>query len=205
MACESFSAGEALTRQFYDWEMRGRGWQVSCRPVALEPPFRPFFGHFVHGPPGAVIDDGRKPTALSSFFDGLFKTPGALSSARNPPDEPIFWLLWLLTISVGFPFVLLSSTGPLVQRWFAGSGNPYLLYAASNLGSGATRPGLAAINVGTSAALRVMREGKEATAPFKMEVNSSIVLTTRRGSARGGCPIATFAPSPSIASRRALS
>ena len=34
--------------------------------------------------------------------------------------------------------MLLSSTGPLVQRWFAGSvgtSNPYFLYAASNLGS----------------------------------------------------------------------
>ncbi len=38
--------------------------------------------------------------------------------------------------------------------------------AASNLGSGATRPGRAAINFGTSAALRVMRDGVEARAPF---------------------------------------
>ena len=61
-------------------------------------------------------------------------------------------------------------TGPLAQeypelknvRWFPGIGDG----AASNLGSGATKPGLAAINVGTSAAIRVMREGKEARAPF---------------------------------------
>jgi gluconokinase len=46
--------------------------------------------------------------------------------------------------------------------WFPAVGDG----AASNLGSGATRPGLAAINVGTSAALRVMREGREARAPF---------------------------------------
>jgi gluconokinase len=46
--------------------------------------------------------------------------------------------------------------------WFPGIGDG----AASNLGSGATRPGLAAINVGTSAALRVMREGRDARAPF---------------------------------------
>lgn len=38
--------------------------------------------------------------------------------------------------------------------------------AASNLGSGATRPGRAAINLGTSGALRVMREGPDAQAPF---------------------------------------
>ena len=38
--------------------------------------------------------------------------------------------------------------------------------AAGNLGSGATKPGRAAINVGTSAAFRVMREGRRATSPF---------------------------------------
>ena len=38
--------------------------------------------------------------------------------------------------------------------------------AAGNLGSGATRPGRAAINVGTSAAFRVMHEGPDAASPF---------------------------------------
>ncbi len=47
-------------------------------------------------------------------------------------------------------------------RWFAAIGDG----AASNLGSGATRPGLAAINFGTSAALRVVKRGKVAQAPF---------------------------------------
>jgi predicted DNA-binding transcriptional regulator AlpA len=76
MGCESFSSGEALTRQFYEWEVRGRGWQVWNRPVGLEPPFRPFFGHFIPGVPGS-IDDGRKPTFLSSLFE-----------PRNPPAAP---------------------------------------------------------------------------------------------------------------------
>ena len=38
--------------------------------------------------------------------------------------------------------------------------------AASNLGCGATKPGIAAINVGTSAAVRVMRSKGKAQAPF---------------------------------------
>jgi gluconokinase len=46
--------------------------------------------------------------------------------------------------------------------WYPGIGDG----AASNLGSGATRPGLAAINVGTSAALRVMRDSGPVHAPF---------------------------------------
>jgi gluconokinase len=47
-------------------------------------------------------------------------------------------------------------------RWYPALGDG----AASNLGSGATRPGLAAINVGTSAALRVMRAGPVRPFPF---------------------------------------
>jgi gluconokinase len=46
--------------------------------------------------------------------------------------------------------------------WFPSIGDG----AASNLGSGCTEPGLAAINVGTSAALRVMMKGRKAKAPF---------------------------------------
>lgn len=45
--------------------------------------------------------------------------------------------------------------------WFPAIGDG----AASNLGSGCTAPGLAAINVGTSAALRIMRAGERANAP----------------------------------------
>ena len=47
-------------------------------------------------------------------------------------------------------------------RWWPAIGDG----AAGNLGSGATREGRAAINVGTSAAFRVMREGRKAQSPF---------------------------------------
>jgi len=46
--------------------------------------------------------------------------------------------------------------------WFPAIGDG----AASNLGSGATKPGIGAVNVGTSAALRVMKRGPVAKAPF---------------------------------------
>ncbi|WP_342710742.1 fused MFS/spermidine synthase [Bradyrhizobium sp. B124] len=50
------------------------------------------------------------------------------------------WLLALFAASIGLVFVALAATAPLLQNWFAASGhpqaaNPYLLYAASNLGS----------------------------------------------------------------------
>lgn len=58
------------------------------------------------------------------------------------PATPIFWLLATLALSVGAPFAVLSATAPLLQAWFArvragypDGKNPYVLYAASNLGS----------------------------------------------------------------------
>ena len=56
--------------------------------------------------------------------------------------HPIIWLLEVLTLAVGAPFAALSATAPLLQAWFArmegegeGARSPYVLYAASNLGS----------------------------------------------------------------------
>lgn len=60
---------DRLTEQFYRWELRGRGWQVSDEPVRLEPPFRPFTGHFV--PPRPERDDGRRHTLFSGLLDRL--------------------------------------------------------------------------------------------------------------------------------------
>ncbi|WP_342118173.1 spermidine synthase [Pseudoduganella sp. OTU4001] len=53
-------------------------------------------------------------------------------------DDPALLLLGLLCVTVGLPYFLLSTTGPLVQHWFAqerpGS-VPYRLFALSNLAS----------------------------------------------------------------------
>ncbi|MFN8582542.1 MAG: fused MFS/spermidine synthase [Gemmatimonadaceae bacterium] len=61
---------------------------------------------------------------------------------QQPPASsvPISYLLGLLSVSLGVPFVLLAAGAPMLQRWFAGlehpsASNPYMLYAASNLGS----------------------------------------------------------------------
>ncbi len=55
-------------------------------------------------------------------------------------DSPVLWLLGLLVVSVGLPFLVVSSTAPLLQRWFAATrhhlaDDPYFLYRASNVGS----------------------------------------------------------------------
>lgn len=51
-------------------------------------------------------------------------------------SEPLGHLLGLLTLTVGLPYLLLSTTGPLVQAWVARRGQvPYRLFALSNLAS----------------------------------------------------------------------
>lgn len=64
------SVQELLTRQFHDWEERGRGWLSAELPVELDPPFRPFVGHSLPYVP--VPDDGRRSTSLSEFADQFF-------------------------------------------------------------------------------------------------------------------------------------
>ncbi len=60
---------------------------------------------------------------------------------ETPPEHGIaIWLIALFALSIGLPFAVLSASAPLLQGWFAASGhpqagNPYVLYAASNLGS----------------------------------------------------------------------
>ena len=53
-------------------------------------------------------------------------------------DFPFWRLIELLFVSAGFPYFVLSSTGPLLQSWFSATNqgrSPYRLYALSNLGS----------------------------------------------------------------------
>jgi hypothetical protein len=53
-------------------------------------------------------------------------------------DDPMWRILGLLTFTIGLPYFLLATTGPLVQAWFARSfpsGVVYRLFALSNLAS----------------------------------------------------------------------
>ena len=72
----------------------------------------------------------------------LVVLPIALPGGWAPPGDtsPIPWLLALLAVAVGLPFFAVSATSPVLQAWFAATGHPaardpYVLYAASNLGS----------------------------------------------------------------------
>jgi hypothetical protein len=57
-----------------------------------------------------------------------------------PAEGAEWWLLRLLVVSFGLPFLALSANTPLLQAWFVRTGHPhsndpYFLYVASNAGS----------------------------------------------------------------------
>ncbi len=79
---------------------------------------------------------------LALLLAALCVLPLRLRPDQTPPPggDPVLWLLVTMASSVALPFLMLSTTGPLLQRWFAHTGHahardPYFLYAASNVGS----------------------------------------------------------------------
>jgi hypothetical protein len=93
----SASREDSLTRQFYQWETRGRGWFLCNYPVELEPPFRPalFLDDTVENPQ----DDSRVPTFFSRLFAGtpnkssqdgkVVKTNAFYRERMAEMDEPV--------------------------------------------------------------------------------------------------------------------
>jgi hypothetical protein len=78
---------EDLTEDFYCWERRGRGWQLSPYPVELEPPYRPFF--FRSFVAARARDDGKRPRAASTLartLAGLFRDPAPAPTSEGVDD-----------------------------------------------------------------------------------------------------------------------
>ena len=72
----------------------------------------------------------------------LIALPIALPANTIPPSDgnPTLWLMWTLLLAIGLPFFVISTTSPLLQKWFSKVGHhtsddPYYLYGASNAGS----------------------------------------------------------------------
>ncbi len=85
-----------------------------------------------------------RPRAQAAIHIGVLLVaalwlPIGLIAMDLPADaQPAIWVPWLLGLSIGPLFFAVSAQAPLVQRWFSaasGGGDPYALYAASNLGS----------------------------------------------------------------------
>lgn len=83
-------------------------------------------------------------------------------AAARGEGNPLPGLLALLTISVGIPFFVVSTTAPLLQRWLSAmdhpaAEDPYFLYRASNLGSAI---GLLAYPLALEPSLRLAEQGR---------------------------------------------
>ena len=76
---------EAISRQFREWEFRGRGARLFEHTVALEPPFIPFTGYRL---PKQRIDDGRMETGLSLLWNRLAPPPPEPEPEEETIEEP---------------------------------------------------------------------------------------------------------------------
>lgn len=79
---------------------------------------------------------------LVIMFIGLAFLPIAFDAPGDPAtlQHPALWLLITLIIGVGWPFFVVATSAPLLQKWFStlddpAASDPYHLYAASNAGS----------------------------------------------------------------------
>ncbi len=79
---------------------------------------------------------------LVVVFIGLAFLPVAFEAPTDPAnlESPTGWLLVALAIGVGWPVFAVSTSAPLLQKWFSTidhwrAADPYHLYAASNAGS----------------------------------------------------------------------
>jgi len=77
---------------------------------------------------------------LSLLLVSLLTLPIIPDAAWKPQGDelPAPRILALLLMTVGIPYLLLATTGPLMQRWFSlarPGRSPYRLYALSNVGS----------------------------------------------------------------------
>ncbi|MDD3019575.1 MAG: hypothetical protein PHX61_01180 [Alphaproteobacteria bacterium] len=72
---------------------------------------------------------------------GLSTLP--MITTMSPPadlENPMWWQIKNMMVLIGLPFLFLSATAPLLQKWFSHTDhpdahNPYFLYASSNFGS----------------------------------------------------------------------
>jgi hypothetical protein len=131
------------------------------------------------------------------------------ASALDGSRAPALELLVVLMTSVGLPFFVLSTTAPLLQKWFSRLGHPsgedpYFLYGASNLGSLlalAAYPALIEPRLGLSSQSGFWMWGYGALA---LMVTTCAIPVIRATSASASTPTPTSTPTSTIAGMRRL-
>lgn len=83
---------------------------------------------------------GQAAVHLALLLASLVVLPIVPADAWKPTsaDAPITHILLLLGATIGLPYFVVSTTGPLMQSWFSRLNpgkSPYRLYALSNIGS----------------------------------------------------------------------
>ncbi|NLI78079.1 MAG: fused MFS/spermidine synthase [Candidatus Riflebacteria bacterium] len=77
----------------------------------------------------------RNPRDLAWSLTG----PATVPALTGPdlPDRPVLAILLRLSVTIGLPYLVLSTTSPLLQAWLSQGGGrfPYRLYALSNIAS----------------------------------------------------------------------
>ena len=118
--------------------------------------------------------------------------------------QPAFWVPWFLLSSIGPLFFIVSAQAPLMQRWYAletSRGDPYPLYAASNLGSFA---GLISYPLLVEPLMTLQQQSWLWTAVYALLVLLVALLRAdragpcRRGRARGNRARSAGAPGASL-------
>jgi hypothetical protein len=74
--------------------------------------------------------------SLSFIWPSAITPDGSWKS--HVGGTPVMSVVLIITLAAGLPFFVLSTTAPLLQRWFANLGedaNAYRLYSVSNIGS----------------------------------------------------------------------
>jgi hypothetical protein len=94
----------------------------------------------IHATTGRL--DARRQSLLHAglLLLPIAALPIAVPASRTGEGDPSLQLLSRLLTAAGLPFLVVATTAPLLQRWFAATGDrragdPYFLYAASNAGS----------------------------------------------------------------------
>ncbi len=120
----------------------------------------------------------------------LLLLPVAPSPSWKPsgPEDPILRIIALLTVSIGLPYFLLSTTSPLIQAWYSRkyrSALPYRLFALSNF---ASLIGLLAYPVLIEPYVTLRRQSLGWSAAFAVFAALGIAAAyASRGEATGSC------------------
>lgn len=89
---------------------------------------------------GLIVSAGAYLFYLNVSEGSILKALTAGEAVATNSDSPTLWLIGTLAMLVGPGFFVVSTTGPLLQKWFSATDDPrakdpYFLYAASNAGS----------------------------------------------------------------------